>query len=422
MGPGGAVRVRMTGVIAILSTAIMAASSPLASADEPSIENVSRVALDDASVELDKQVASQRIAGGAHMVVRNGKMIHFHIAGVSDIEEQTPLEANAILRIYSMSKPITSVAAMTLWEQGKFILDDPVSKYIPAFANASVLAEPGESDKTVALNRPITVRDVFRHTTGYTYGLETPAVLEYHEKEGLLYADQYGLFPPKMTIAQGADSLARIPAMHQPGASFTYGFSTDVLGRLIEIWSGARLDDYLEQAVLTPLEMIDTGFSVPVEKLDRFGSCHTWSDGKQIVADKANTSPYRDGFAFLSGGGGLVSTMQDYANFSQMLVAGGEYKGKRILKRSTLELIFTDQLSEIAGDFRFGLGFSIDDIQLGRGHSKRDAEAYRWGGYASTAFQVVPEANLFQIFMQQSVPSDHETANKLFSIVYAGTH
>jgi len=154
-----------------------------------------------------------------------------------------------------------------------------------------------------------------------------------------------------MTIAEAADLLAQIPAAHQPGASFTYGFSTDLLGRLVEIWSGMSLDQYMQEAIFTPLEMVDTGFSVPKGKQDRFSSCQKWEGDKHFVADKAATSPYLGGFDFLSGGGGLVSTMQDYANFCQMLVDGGEFNGTRILEPATLELMFTDQLAGVSEDF-----------------------------------------------------------------------
>jgi CubicO group peptidase (beta-lactamase class C family) len=263
---------------------------------------------------------------------------------------------------------------------------------------------------------------VFRHSTGYTYGRETPALFEHYEKEGMLYDAQHGMFPPSKSIAEAADSLARIPALHHPGATFTYGFSTDLLGRLVEVWSGKPLDEYMQEAVFTPLEMVDTGFSVPRTKQDRFASCHKWEDGEHFVADKAASSPFLDGFEFLSGGGGLVSTMRDYANFCQMLVDGGEFNGKRILENATLELMFTDQLSGVAGEFRFGLGFEISDRELGAGDTKRSASAYRWGGYANTAFEVVPDADLFQIFMRQSIPSDHDVANAVFPIVYSGTH
>jgi len=415
-------RIRNTGIAAVLGALVIAACS-LRTADDPSslqLETVSRDALDAARLELDKRIASESIAGGAHMVVRNGEVVYFYVAGVRDIEDRSPLEADTIMRIYSMSKPITSVAAMTLWQQGKFKLDDPVAKFIPAFENTRVLVQQGDSTEFVPPERPITVRDVFRHSTGYTYGRETPELFEHYETEGMFYDAEHGMFPPGKSIAEAADSLARIPALHQPGAAFTYGFSTDLLGRLIEIWSGKALDEYLQEAVFTPLEMVDTGFSVPSAKEDRFASCHKWEDGEHFIADKAATSPFLDGFEFLSGGGGLVSTMQDYANFCQMLVDGGEFKGKRILEDSTVALMFTDQLSGVAGEFRFGLGFQISDRELGAGDTKRSASAYHWGGYANTAFEIVPEASLFQIFMRQSIPFNHDVANAVFPIVYSG--
>ena len=414
--------IRNAGIVAALGAAVIAACAPK-TADDPSslqIENVSQDALDAARLELEKRIASKSIAGGAHMVVRNGEVVYFHVAGVRDIEDRSPLEADTIMRIYSMTKPITSVAAMTLWQQGKFKLDDPVSKYIPAFENTRVLVQEGDSTKLVPAQHPITVRDVFRHSTGYTYGRETPELFEHYETEGMLYDAEHGLFPPSMSIAEAADSLARIPALHQPGATWTYGFSTDLLGRLVEIWSGKAFDEYLQEAVFTPLEMVDTSFSVPKNKQDRFASCHKWEDGEHFIADKAATSPFLDGFEFLSGGGGLVSTMQDYANFCQMLIDGGEFKGKRILEDSTVALMFTDQLSGVAGEFRFGLGFAIDDLELGSGEAKRSVTVYSWGGYANTFFEIVPEANMFQLFMRQSIPHNRDVANAVFPLVYSG--
>jgi len=417
------VHIRNTGILAALGAAVIVACAPK-TADDPSslqVEYVSQDALDAARLELEKRIANQSIAGGAHMVVRNGEVVYFHVTGVRDIEDRSPLEADTIMRIYSMTKPITSAAAMMLWQQGKFELDDPISKFLPAFGSTQVLIQDGDSTETVPAQRPITVRDTFRHSTGYTYGDGAPGLKPYYEKEGMLYDAEYGLFPPNMSIAEAADSLARIPILHQPGASFTYGFSTDLLGRLVEIWAGMPLDEYLQEAIFRPLEMVDTSFSVPESKRDRFSSCHKWQDGERSVADKATSSPYLNGFEFLSGGGGLVSTMQDYANFCQMLIDGGEFNGKQLLEASTIELMFTNQLAGMAGEFRFGLGFEINERELGAGNTKRSATAYRWGGYANTAFEIVPEANLFQVFMRQSIPTDHEIAEAVFEIVYTGT-
>lgn len=384
-------------------------------------QDVAPQALERAKAELHKAVDSGEAAGCSHMVCRNGEVVYFEIAGVRDIDAGTPLTADTIMRIYSMTKPITSVAAMTLFEQGKFELDDPISKFIPTFEETMVFVKDGPSHRLVPSDRPLTVRDLFRHTAGYGYG--APAIPELHRqyvREGLMYRPPAAMMPPSMSIAKAADVLARIPTLHQPGKRFTYGFNSDLLGRLIEVWSGDSLDGYMKSSVLEPLEMVDTGFSVPADRRDRFASCHTTADGKIGIVDKAADSPFNEGFEFLSGGGGLVSTMRDYANFCQMLVDGGQYKGKRILKSSTLQLMFTDQLDEVPGDFRFGLGFAIADIDLGSGDQKRKVTQYSWGGYASTDFRVVPEEKLFQIIMRQRIPSKHDLAGRMFPIVYQG--
>ena len=370
--------------------------------------------------QLHAAVEAGEMAGGVHLVVRDGKTCHLEVAGVCDIEDRRPFKADTLLRIYSMTKPITSVAAMTLFELGKFDLDDPVSKFIPAFAETTVLEGDGDSQKTVPAKRPITIRDVFRHTTGYSYGDGKPGLRKYYEREGMLYRPPAGMLPPKMNIEQAAEALARIPALHHPGERFTYGFNTDLLGRLIEVWSGKPLDQYLQHAVLEPLEMVDTGFSIPKDKRARFASCHTLQDGKLTIVDKAASSPFNDGFEFLSGGGGLVSTVRDYANFCQMLVDDGKFKGKRLLKPDTIRLMFTDQLNGVAGGFRFGLGFAIAEVEIGSGENARKRPQYSWGGYASTDFRLVPEERLFQIFVRQRVPSSHELANRLFPIIYRG--
>ena len=378
-------------------------------------QSISPASLGQAKNGLHEAVGAGEVAGGAYMVVWDGEVVCFEVAGVRDMDGREPFKADTITRIYSMTKPITSVAAMTLYEQGRFQLDDPVAKYIPAFAETTVM----RGLRTVPAKRQITVRDVFRHTTGYSYGKGKKANADY-KREGLLYQPPLGMMPPDMSIEQAVEAMARIPALHHPGERFTYGFSTDLLGRLIEIWSGKSLDVYMRESVFEPLEMADTGLSIPPDRRDRFASCHTWREGKLVVVDKAGESPFNEGFSFLSGGGGLVSTIQDYANFCRMLVDAGIFKGRRILEEETVKLMFTDQLNGVAGGFRFGLGFAISQVKLGTGGDARMARQYAWGGYASTEFRLVPEEKLFQIFIRQRVPSDPGLANKLFGIVYKG--
>ena len=386
-----------------------------------SADQISQKAIDNAKAALHQAVESGKIAGGAHLVVKNGKTVHFEAVGFRDIETKKPFGKDTILRIYSMTKPITSVAAMQLYEQGKFKLDDPISKYIPSFEKSSVFVKDGEPPKIVPANRPLSIRDVFRHTTGYGYDGGGNAELDAHYKrERMTYHDPLEMMPPKMTIAEAADALAKIPAMHHPGERFTYGFNTDLLGRLVEVWSGERLDAYLQKNIFAPLQMIDTAFVVPATKQDRFASCHTKNDGKIAIVDKANESPFIRGFQFISGGGGLVSTIQDYANFCQMMVDGGRFQGKRIITEETVDMMFTDQLNGVAGEFQFGLGFAIKKTKLGSDEEHKTVTEYSWGGYASTDFRLIPEEGLFQIVVRQHVPSEHQLAGKLISTVYEG--
>lgn len=371
----------------------------------------------DATSLVDTAVASGNAAGAAHLVVQNGEVIHLHAAGVRDIETRDPLQEDTVVRIYSMTKPITSVAAMTLLEQGKFQLDDPVAKFIPAFQQTTVW--DNENQVAVAPKRPMTVRDVFRHTTGYGYDGNGNAELEKRYREsGLTYRAPAGMLPPDMSIEAAANRLAQIPAHHHPGERFTYGFSTDLLGRLIEVWSGKPLDQYLEESVFKPLEMHDTAFQVRPNAKERFASCHTTADGRLAILDKSTSSHFISGFKFLSGGGGLVSTLNDYGKFCEMLVGEGQRRGARILKRETVQLMFTDQLEDVPGDFKFGLGFAIRDAVIGDGDHRQLVKEYSWGGYASTDFRLVPQRNLFQIFIRQHIPSEHGLASKAFRSIY----
>ena len=284
--------------------------------------SIDPAALAAAGRQLDQAVESGRIVGGSHLVGIDGETVHFAAAGVRDAATGEPFTRETVVRIYSMTKPVVSVAAMTLHEAGKFELDDPVSKYIPAFADATVW----EDGKEVPPKRPLTVRDLFRHTSGLAYGGNGVAeVGRRYRAAGLFFGGPSNLYPPEMTLAKAADRLAGVPLLHHPGERFTYGFSTDLLGRLIEVWSGEPLDDYLKTAVFDPLGMTHTDFMVADADRDRLASVH--GPGGAVV-DAGATSGFREGFPFLSGGGGLVSTIDDYARFCEMLAGGGELDGE----------------------------------------------------------------------------------------------
>ena len=380
--------------------------------------------LNEVTRQIDQSIESGRCAGAAHLVWLGGKEAYFHTAGVRDIESKQPLERDTLLRIYSMSKPVTSVAAMKLWEEGKFKLDDPLSKYIPELAEMKVVVGTGKDQSLVDADRRVTVADLFCHAAGISYGNGHPAVKQAHAKHGLKYNGPQGIYPPKMTIREAAKRFQHVPLLHQPGRRFTYGFNTDLLGHLIEIWSGKPLNQYMKEAVFTPLKMNDTAFSVAeIESetpSDRLAAIHTHAEDKLSVLDASATSPFQTGFQFHSGGGGLISTIDDYSKFCQMLVSEGKVGKEQFLQPETVALMFTDRLKLPGRVFRFGLGFSINDVAIGLPEQKQTAKSYAWGGYASTNFHLMPELGMFQIFVRQHIPTDAGLANQLFKQVQIG--
>ena len=361
---------------------------------------------------LDSDVASKRSAGAAQLVMIDGHQAYSHSAGYRDIGEKLPFTLDTVVRMYSMTKPITSVVAMMLHERGAFLLDDPISKYIPEFAAATVLLGPAGIHKPVKPKRPLTVRDCFRHTTGYSYG-DDFRVTAFHIRENLTFRQPSGMYPPDLTIEQAASAMARIPAVHHPGEKFTYGHSTDLLGRLIEIWAGKSLDRVFDELIIKPLGMKDTAFQVPGRLKSRFASTYYQRDGELNIQDSYRTSDFNKGFKFLAGGSGLVSTIRDYAIFCNMLVNNGKHGRSQIIKADTLQQMFTDQLAGVAGGFQFGLGFAIDNLRIGAGSSSRMVKSYAWSGYASTTFQVIPELKLVNIIVQQQVPTYDVLGNTL---------
>lgn len=376
--------------------------------------------------KISDEIKSGKVAGAAHLVVKGNNTLFEYVGGSRDIKDNTPMKSDTIVRIYSMTKPITSVAAMILYEKGKFKLSDPVSKFIPSFKNSKVMIKNEDEWIIIPPKREINIRDVFTHTTGYGYGDEGIRRFEReYKKYGMKYRNPAEMFPPDLSIKEAAEALARIPAMHHPGEKFTYGFSTDLLGRLIEVWSGQTLDVYLNESIFIPLGMSDTGFNVPRSKIERFSSCHTFKDGKITILDKSSKSPFVDGFKFLSGGGGLVSTLEDYSKFCRMIANYGKFNDRQILSKETMELIFTNHLTEIEnedpGDFQFGLGFAIGEETFDRENTPLRAKRYSWGGYASTEFHIVPSRKFYQIFLRQTIPMKSKLARELFQEVYKMT-
>ena len=377
----------------------------------PEQVRISGQAIADCEQLIHGQIKDGELAGIIVAVLRGGR----------DAMNKVPARTDDIVRIYSMSKPIVSAAAMQLWEQGKFQLDDPIAKYIPAFTRMQVLvSENDKPPRFVPAKRQITVRDAFRHTTGIAYGGNLPAAVNPgYVDNGMVYWHN-GMYPPKFSLLDGMTRLGRVKLLHHPGEKFTYGLNVDILGRLIEIWSGQTLGQYLEEAMFVPLGMPDTAFFVPAEKLSRFGPVHDKNGkGEFYAIASVDMSPYRHPPLFESGGGGLVSTITDYARFCQAMLNGGRLDGRRILKSSTVRLMFANQLPTTLGT-RFGLGFGIQELEFGNGTTVRKSTAYRWGGYASTKFHIIPDEQLSVITLRQRVPGNSITWTKLVPLLHRG--
>jgi CubicO group peptidase (beta-lactamase class C family) len=351
-------------------------------------------------------VDDEKIAGATVVVVRKERIAFFETFGMMDKEAKKPMAKDTILRFYSMTKPITSVAVMMLYEEGKIKLDDPVSKYIPQFKGLKVYAESGNE----ALNRPVTIRDLLRHTSGLTYGFfgNTAVDKMYIEK---------AVFDWQSNLEDMADKLGDIPLLYQPGTKWHYSVSTDMLGYIVERVSGQPLDKFFEDRIFKPLGMKDTAFYVPAEKVDRFAVCYGPKlAGWLPVTDDPATSRYLKKPSMLSGGGGLVSTAPDYLRFCQMLLNKGRLDGKRLLRAETVEMMTRNQLPEgVTRDDSggFGLGFSVrtEDGKFPKGE-------YGWGGMASTHFWVSPKHDLIVIALSQRMPFSGQLENIVKPIIY----
>ena len=358
----------------------------------------------------------KRLPNLSTLVARNGEIAHLSCNGVKDWDTGEPVTADTIYRIYSMTKPVTSVAAMMCFEAGLLRLEHPVSRYIPGFANLKVWDGDG---KVKDADREMTVKDLFLHTSGLTYdflGLH-PVEKQYIEKR---------VIRQNYTLAEMCERLAEIPLVFSPGDRWNYSVAIDVLGHLVEIVSGMTLDEYFQQKIFAPLGMVDTGFTIPVEKLPRFAACYARNPNtKEItLAEKGDeTSSYcregKDPQRFFGGGGGLVSTLPDYFNFCRMLANGGELNGARLLSPKTVEYMMMNHLpdgktmagmgdtmfseSNMAGN-GFGLGgaVTVDEILMNQPCS---AGTFSWGGLASTFFWIDPVEDIIGIQMTQMMPS-----------------
>jgi len=371
-----------------------------------------------------RYVDAGRIAGCQVAVARHGQVGYFRSFGLRDLDRSARVEEDTIWRIYSMTKPITGVALMSLYERGMFQLNDPVTRFIPHWRDLKVRERAADgSERLVDPTRPMTVRDLLMHMSGLGFGGGRTL-------QELFSADNTARgqgFAPGQRRGSGAtlesmvEHYAGYPLEFHPGTQWLYSVSTDVCARLVEIISGQRFDDYLRETIFEPLGMTDTAFMVSDEKAGRFAACYRRDSSKKLVLmDDPQRSGYRKEPSFLSGGGGLVATTADYLRFCQMLLGGGEVDGVRILGRKTVELMTSNHLpgdsdlQSVAmpggyGEVGFaGMGFGLT-VAVAKAPTATQvigsAGEYMWGGAASTIFWVDPAEDLIVVFMTQLIPS-----------------
>src|ERR1700722_2566555 len=398
-------------LIAIVLSAYFAYGAGLPTA-APEREGFAPERLTKINVVMREHVAAGRLAGASGLIARNGKIVFR--------ENWGEMKPDSIVRMYSMTKGVTGVAAMILYEEGKFAMTDPVSKYMPEFAHMRVAA--GEGGKTVPAEHPITVRDLFRHTLGldYTGPKEENGDVAYKKIEMVGGAPQVSF-----DLAEAVKRLATAPLNDQPGTMWRYGYSIDVLGRLVEVLSGKPLDQFFEERIFRPLGMKDTAFFVPEEKWSRLATLYSpeKDGGIQRMAGGPQDS-FKKKPALLLGEAGLTSTLEDYSHFYAMLLNDGQYGGVRILGRKSVELMRSDHLGSIPHfgttlpEFEgFGLTFAVNPGP-GKAPDVGSAGTYRWGGAAGTTFWIDPKEHMFGIFLIQILPPNVSASGEFQRLAY----
>ncbi|MDZ4657659.1 MAG: serine hydrolase domain-containing protein [Bythopirellula sp.] len=383
----------------------------------PAAEGMSAAKLAEVGKIMNGFINDHKIAGGIVLVARNGKVLFHEPYGLMNLETKQPVTRDTIFRIYSMSKAITSAAALILHDEGKLDLQAPVAKYLPEFTNMKII----DGDKQRPAECEMTVEQLFTHTSGITYGNpqgnQTEVMMELTEALDM-----------QSDLALMTTKLSQIPLPFEPGTDWKYGAGIDVLGRVVEIVSGKPLDEFLSKRIFEPLGMTDTGFYVPAEKVERFAANY-YSDGKgrMIIRDDPQRSGYLRKPGLLSGGGGLVGTASDYMRFLLMIAGDGEFNGQRILSKESVDLMRTDQVPKLAGWVKFGeeertgvgygLGFSVTtEAHKNNPHAKQGE--YGWGGAASTHYWLSPDDDLVVVMMEQRMPYSPETEEKLKPVIY----
>jgi CubicO group peptidase (beta-lactamase class C family) len=413
-------------VIPAILAALLAASAALAAPAEsavlptasPSAVGLSADRLARLDQYIDDQVAAKRKVGAVVLVARRGQVAYLRAYGEADAATHRPMPTDAMFRLQSMTKPVTSVALLTLYEQGKFSLSDPLSKYLPAFKDVKVVKGVDGNGAPVLEDpaRPITIEDVFRHTAGFSYGIfgDTPVDRAYRDA-GLGYLDS-------LSLKALTQKLATMPLLYQPGTRWHYSFAHDVQAYLVEYFSGLPFDAYCRKVIFGPLGMKDTVFGVPQERRARFAAIyHPDGDGRLLPGDNFEPDSYARFTDHPYGGVSLSSTPRDYLRFAQMLLNGGRLGGVRILSRKTVELMTADHLAPAIATVGPGLGYGLGVGVLtspAQAHMLGSAGQFGWSGYATTRVVMDPKEQLVALVFSQVQPGDNEFLDQTIDLVY----
>ncbi len=378
---------------------------------------------------MQRFVDEGKFAGILTLIARHGQLAHVESVGQRNLATGQPLTSDTIFRIYSMTKPITSVALMMLYEAGELLLTDPVATFIPAFGDPQVFRGLGALEWRLEPARPITIRDLLTHTAGLSYGFfaDLPIEARYQAIHNVTdFNQEPSLYPTDLPMSELVEKWAQIPLAHQPGSRWRYSVATDVLGRVIEVISGQTLGEFFRTRIFEPLGMHDSGFRVPAHKVDRFAAMYTHEPGGLREIDGSSNSPFTRPRLLESGGGGLVSSAGDYWRFAQMLLNGGELAGERLLSRKTIELMRSNHIpaaqlplrngDDIFAGEGFGLGFGVI-IDPAASQLPWSLGSYYWGGAANTTFWIDPRENLIGLLMTQFMPSSTYPVNDLFRVL-----
>ncbi len=401
----------------------------------PKKVGLSAARLERVAAAVQPYLDNKQLAGAVVGVARQGKLVYLKSFGAMDIEANKPMRDDAIFRIASMTKPVTSVAVMMLHEEGKFLLDDPLSKYIPEFKEPKVLTGDGsDASKTEPAKREITIRDLLRHTSGISYRFWNKPIAKMYEAAGI----QDGLEPTQGTVGEMAKKLGKMPLVNQPGEIYEYGLNTDVLGYLVEVVSGMPLDKFFKERIFAPLKMNDTQFYLSEAQKPRLVSLYLPGEKGLTKAPDAPTRweqlvfspavPYSDKRTYFSGGAGLTSTVGDYLRFTQMFLNGGQLDGVRLLSRKSVELMAMNHLGRLSvwdvyapaaignlGD-KFGLGFGVKS-DAGMNELGSVGE-FMWAGIFNTRFWIDPKEKMAIVVMGQLIPRVPDIEAKIHAAVY----